>query len=305
MKIYHSTRWDSLSKVGSLWFPTGCLNTISIISFHRWCSLEGTAYIWMKSNLFWFVASQSHFRTSWHAKTFFDGIPRAATSKLTPKKLNRNQPTPDQKSYWGRGQPYKQRSISEDSPTLLSCRVRPLWFSILCAHPMSIISLVMYPLLGISVWIWTKCNLFPFTEGQTQLSTSWHAKIFLSSKPPPHDYLRACTQNSPKHKRCCIQKQPNPDQNSCWIEGWVCNRIEILEDKPYLPTSSRWRALRCIMSPCVGQDRLQCWVGEGRILSKIIWCCCSTLGTNVASQPRHRHGHTARSFNPSSEETKR
>ena len=49
-------------------FPLVVLHTISIISFHSWCMLEGSVLIQMKRNLLWFIEGQTHLSTSWHAK---------------------------------------------------------------------------------------------------------------------------------------------------------------------------------------------------------------------------------------------
>jgi hypothetical protein len=44
------------------------MHIISLISFHLWCMLGGSVWIWIKSNLFWFIECQTHISTSWHAK---------------------------------------------------------------------------------------------------------------------------------------------------------------------------------------------------------------------------------------------
>ena len=45
---------------------------MSMISFHLWCTLWSSVWIWMKSNLLRLVESQTHFSNSWHAKNEFD-----------------------------------------------------------------------------------------------------------------------------------------------------------------------------------------------------------------------------------------
>ena len=50
-------------------FPLVVLHTISAMFFHVWCMLWGSVWIWMKSNLFWFIEGQAHYSTSWHAKS--------------------------------------------------------------------------------------------------------------------------------------------------------------------------------------------------------------------------------------------
>ena len=45
----------TLSGVGAFVCTLLVLHTISIISFHLWCMLGGSVWIWMKSNLFRFV----------------------------------------------------------------------------------------------------------------------------------------------------------------------------------------------------------------------------------------------------------
>ena len=47
--------------------PLVVLNTIPMISYHLWCFLGGSVWIWRTSNLFRFIESQTHFITSWHA----------------------------------------------------------------------------------------------------------------------------------------------------------------------------------------------------------------------------------------------
>ena len=49
-------------------YDTHCLFFfIQSMTFFQWCMLGGSFWIWMKSNLFWFIECQN-FITSWHAK---------------------------------------------------------------------------------------------------------------------------------------------------------------------------------------------------------------------------------------------
>ena len=60
--------------VGSwpLWHTVGCLaysiKNFFPLAFHLWCMLGGSIWIWIKSNLFWFIEDQTQFSTYWHAK---------------------------------------------------------------------------------------------------------------------------------------------------------------------------------------------------------------------------------------------
>ena len=57
------TQWDFLLEVSPLWFPLVVFYTKSIFSLHLWCMLGGHIWIWMKSNLFWFIEGQTHYST--------------------------------------------------------------------------------------------------------------------------------------------------------------------------------------------------------------------------------------------------
>ena len=69
VKEYYSypwIEWDFSLGVGNLWFSVGFfLHTISIISFHLWCMLKGSVWIWMKEQPVLVHWGQTHFSTSW------------------------------------------------------------------------------------------------------------------------------------------------------------------------------------------------------------------------------------------------
>jgi hypothetical protein len=58
-----STQWDFLLEVSPLWFPLVAFYTKPIVSLHLWCMLGCHVWIWMKSNLFWFIEGQTHYST--------------------------------------------------------------------------------------------------------------------------------------------------------------------------------------------------------------------------------------------------
>ena len=102
----------------------------------------------------------------------------------------------------------------------------PYDFPLVVLHKISIIAFHLWCMLGGSVWIWMKSNLFRFIEGQTHFSTSWHAKLSLtlnwtnigcSSFKPPH-YLQACTKNLPNMEGV-VCKQGISDQKPSWVRG--------------------------------------------------------------------------------------
>jgi hypothetical protein len=64
MKINETFRWELVADD----FPYVVLHTKSIISFYLWCTLGGSVWIWMKSNLLRFIGGQPHFSTSWHGR---------------------------------------------------------------------------------------------------------------------------------------------------------------------------------------------------------------------------------------------
>ena len=100
----------------------------------------------------------------------------------------------------------------------------------------SIISFHFWHILGDSVWIWIKSNLFWFIEGKTHISTSWHAKMsFTLSEPiqnvllfrPPH-YLQGCTENL-SNMEGVLCNTPIPDQKLCWARGLLyCTQMRFI-----------------------------------------------------------------------------
>ena len=69
IRVFFINQWDFLSAFDPLWFPIGCLHTMSISSFHLGCMHRGSSvWIWTKRNPFWFIEGQTHPSTSWHAK---------------------------------------------------------------------------------------------------------------------------------------------------------------------------------------------------------------------------------------------
>ena len=84
-------------------------------------------------------------------------------------------------------------------------------------------SKIVWCMLGGSVWIWMKSNLFRFIEGQTTYSTSWHAKMSLTLNGPIKNVLLSNLHTTSNHEpktywtwKVLYAKQPTPDQNSCW-----------------------------------------------------------------------------------------
>ena len=85
------THWDSLSGVGPLWYPVGGFHTKPIITFHLWCMLGGSVWLWMKSL---FIQTSMLFPILHHKLN------------RTWEVLYAKQPTPDQKSCWVKGKVY-------------------------------------------------------------------------------------------------------------------------------------------------------------------------------------------------------
>ena len=54
----------------------------------------------------------------------------------------------------------------------------PYNFLLVVLHTISIISLHLWCILGGSLRIWAKSNLFQFIEGQSHFSTSWHSSFW-------------------------------------------------------------------------------------------------------------------------------
>ena len=73
-------------------------------------------------------------------------------------------------------------------------------------------SIHLWCMLGSSVWIWMKSNLFWFVEVQTHLSTSWHAIMSLTRNQPIEIVLCANLHTTSKH---ALQTLPN-------MEGVIC-----------------------------------------------------------------------------------
>ena len=51
--------------LGSCNFPLVALHTLWAVSHHLWCTVGGSVWIWMLSNLFQFIEGQIHFSTTW------------------------------------------------------------------------------------------------------------------------------------------------------------------------------------------------------------------------------------------------
>ena len=79
-----------------------------------------------------------------------------------------------------------------------------------------------------SVSIWMKSNLFHrFIEGQTNFSTSWHAKMVWHSMNWYNTFFiqtftlpPSMHQKTTEHGRSCV-KQPAPNQKLCWVRGYL------------------------------------------------------------------------------------
>ena len=61
-------------------------------------------------------------------------------------------------------------------------------------------------MLGSSVWIQTKSNLFWFIEGRTHFRSSWHAKTSSTLNEPTQNVL---SSKSPHHLQACTKDLPN------------------------------------------------------------------------------------------------
>ena len=70
--------------------------------------------------------------------------------------------------------------LSINSMELFCENLVPYDFPLVVLHTKSIISLHLWWMLGGSVWIWMRGNLFQFIEDQTHYSSSWHHKKSLT-----------------------------------------------------------------------------------------------------------------------------
>ena len=105
----------------------------------------------------------------------------------------------------------------------------PMIFPLVVLHTLPMISFHSWLcMVGGSVWIWMKSNLFQFlNEGQTYLRTflacqTWvwplmnqYRMLFVQTSTPLPPSMH---RKLPEHWRCCTH-HPATDQKLCWVRG--------------------------------------------------------------------------------------
>ena len=123
-------------------------------------------------------------------------------------------------------------------------------FSIGCLYTISIFSFQWWRMFRGNVCIWIKTNLFWFNEGQTHLTTTWHAKMNLTLNELAHNalrldlhtiYFQACTEKLLTCGSSCLENNKLVTR-SCSITWYIfyCRALKL---------DNEWQGLwvcRCI-----------------------------------------------------------